>query len=166
MSQTSAGHHGGPGRYEIRLKGHLDSRWAAWFNGLRISGPPPVGRQHPHRMGDVACPQCAQESAQQSIPLVTLWADACRQIATLFGHVIPVQQHLGLRKGRQVVPEEGADPARAIGHDKQGAGTARLDGRPHTWRDLTRWFEQCPVDVENDQFVGHGTLENRLPALT
>ena len=28
---------GGPGRYEIRLKGHLDSRWAAWFDGLSIT---------------------------------------------------------------------------------------------------------------------------------
>ena len=26
-----------PGRYEIRLKGHLDRRWAAWFDGLSIS---------------------------------------------------------------------------------------------------------------------------------
>jgi hypothetical protein len=25
------------GRYEIRLKGHLDSRWAAWFDGLSLS---------------------------------------------------------------------------------------------------------------------------------
>jgi hypothetical protein len=25
------------GRYEIRLKGHLDARWAAWFDGLRLS---------------------------------------------------------------------------------------------------------------------------------
>lgn len=24
------------GRYEIRLKGHLDARWAAWFDGLRL----------------------------------------------------------------------------------------------------------------------------------
>ena len=24
-------------RYEIRLKGHLDSRWAAWFDGLSLS---------------------------------------------------------------------------------------------------------------------------------
>ena len=37
MSQTPAGHHGGPERYEIRLKGHLDSRWAAWFDGLSIA---------------------------------------------------------------------------------------------------------------------------------
>ena len=26
-----------PGRYEIRLKGHLDDRWAAWFDGLRLT---------------------------------------------------------------------------------------------------------------------------------
>ena len=36
MSQISTGHHGGPG-YEIRLKGHLDRRWAAWFDGLSIT---------------------------------------------------------------------------------------------------------------------------------
>jgi hypothetical protein len=27
----------GTGRYEIRLKGHLDDRWAAWFGGLTIT---------------------------------------------------------------------------------------------------------------------------------
>jgi hypothetical protein len=26
-----------PGRYEIRLKGHLDSRWSAWFDGLSLT---------------------------------------------------------------------------------------------------------------------------------
>jgi hypothetical protein len=26
-----------PGRYEIRLMGHLDQRWAAWFDGLSLS---------------------------------------------------------------------------------------------------------------------------------
>ena len=26
-----------PGQYEIRLKGHLDSRWAAWFDGLSLT---------------------------------------------------------------------------------------------------------------------------------
>ncbi|HEY2308268.1 MAG TPA: hypothetical protein VGI05_20535 [Streptosporangiaceae bacterium] len=29
---------GGPARYEIRVAGVLDGRWAAWFNGLHISG--------------------------------------------------------------------------------------------------------------------------------
>ena len=37
MSETSAGHEHGPGRYEIRIKGHLDTRWAAWFDGLAIA---------------------------------------------------------------------------------------------------------------------------------
>ncbi len=26
----------GRGRYEIRLAGHLDARWAAWFDGLTV----------------------------------------------------------------------------------------------------------------------------------
>jgi hypothetical protein len=25
------------GRYEIRLKGHLETRWAAWFDGLTLT---------------------------------------------------------------------------------------------------------------------------------
>jgi hypothetical protein len=25
-----------PGSYEIRLKGHLDGRWVAWFDGLSL----------------------------------------------------------------------------------------------------------------------------------
>ena len=29
---------GGPAQYEIRVAGVLDSRWAAWFNGLQVSG--------------------------------------------------------------------------------------------------------------------------------
>jgi hypothetical protein len=37
MSDMSTGPHHGPGRYEIRLKGHLDSRWAAWFDGLSLT---------------------------------------------------------------------------------------------------------------------------------
>jgi hypothetical protein len=26
-----------PGRYEIRIKGHLDDRWAVWFGGLSLA---------------------------------------------------------------------------------------------------------------------------------
>ena len=37
MSEISAGPQPNPGRYEIRLKGHLGSRWAAWFDGLSLS---------------------------------------------------------------------------------------------------------------------------------
>jgi hypothetical protein len=37
MSDMSTGPHHRPGQYEIRLKGHLDSRWAAWFDGLSLT---------------------------------------------------------------------------------------------------------------------------------
>ena len=33
----STGDHQDAGVYEIRLKGHLDDRWAAWFDGLTIT---------------------------------------------------------------------------------------------------------------------------------
>ena len=37
MSEMSTGHYHNPGRYEIRLKGHLDTQWAAWFDGLTLT---------------------------------------------------------------------------------------------------------------------------------
>jgi hypothetical protein len=37
MTETSTGHHPHLGWYEIRLKGHLDTRWAAWFDGLSLT---------------------------------------------------------------------------------------------------------------------------------
>jgi len=37
MSDITTGHYRSPGRYEIRLKGHLDTRWSAWFDGLTIA---------------------------------------------------------------------------------------------------------------------------------
>ena len=39
MSETrpSTEDHDQPARYEIRIKGHLDDRWAAWFDGLAIT---------------------------------------------------------------------------------------------------------------------------------
>ena len=37
MSAISTGRHENPGRYEIRVKGHLDARWAAWFDGLTLT---------------------------------------------------------------------------------------------------------------------------------
>ena len=36
MNEASTGQHT-PGQYEIRVKGHLNSRWAAWFDGLSLS---------------------------------------------------------------------------------------------------------------------------------
>ena len=39
MSQThpSTEDHDEPGLYEIRIKGHLDNRWASWFEGLTLT---------------------------------------------------------------------------------------------------------------------------------
>jgi hypothetical protein len=39
MSATHASteDHDEPGLYEIRIKGHLDDRWAAWFGGLTLT---------------------------------------------------------------------------------------------------------------------------------
>ena len=37
MNEISTGRHHGPGWYEIRLKGRLDTRWAAWFDGLTLT---------------------------------------------------------------------------------------------------------------------------------
>jgi hypothetical protein len=39
MSETDAAteDHYEPGVYEIRVKGHLDKRWADWFEGLTIN---------------------------------------------------------------------------------------------------------------------------------
>ncbi len=37
MSELPTGRFDRPGRYEIRVKGHLDARWAAWFDGLTLT---------------------------------------------------------------------------------------------------------------------------------
>ncbi|HEY5787965.1 MAG TPA: hypothetical protein VIT65_24655 [Microlunatus sp.] len=37
MSETSTARHHGAGRYEIRIKGQLHARWAAWFDGLSLA---------------------------------------------------------------------------------------------------------------------------------
>lgn len=39
MSETHASveEHHEPGRYKIRVKGHLDDKWADWFEGLTIT---------------------------------------------------------------------------------------------------------------------------------
>ena len=37
MSAMPADRHQDSGWYEIRVKGHLETRWAAWFDGLAIA---------------------------------------------------------------------------------------------------------------------------------
>ena len=37
MSGMSTGHQHDPGRYEIRVQGRLESRWAAWFDEMTLT---------------------------------------------------------------------------------------------------------------------------------
>jgi hypothetical protein len=37
MNAPSTGPQHNPDRYEIRFKGHLASRWAAWFDGMSLT---------------------------------------------------------------------------------------------------------------------------------
>jgi hypothetical protein len=37
MRDTSGGHRHDPGRYEIRVQGHLGPRWASWFDGMTLT---------------------------------------------------------------------------------------------------------------------------------
>ncbi len=37
ITPTSTEDYHEPGRYEIRIKGHIDNRWADWFDGLSIT---------------------------------------------------------------------------------------------------------------------------------
>jgi hypothetical protein len=37
MNHTPSSHHHNPGWYEIRIDGHLDGRWAAWFDAMSLT---------------------------------------------------------------------------------------------------------------------------------
>jgi hypothetical protein len=37
VNASAGGRLEGPARYEIRLGGHLDARWATWFDGLTLT---------------------------------------------------------------------------------------------------------------------------------
>jgi hypothetical protein len=37
MNAMSTSRSHDPGEYEIRVKGHLDPRWAAWFDGMSLT---------------------------------------------------------------------------------------------------------------------------------
>ena len=71
MSDTSTGTHNGAGWYEIRLKGHLDSRWAAWFDGLNLSRPtrPPESSHREQRRAHPKARRCSPRPTTRSIHL-------------------------------------------------------------------------------------------------
>jgi hypothetical protein len=71
MSDTPTGNHNGAGWYEIRLKGHLDSRWAAWFDGLSLSRPtrPPESSHREQRRAHPKARRCSPRPTTRSIHL-------------------------------------------------------------------------------------------------
>lgn len=40
MREPSTGQRDESGRYEIRLRGHLEPRWSAWFEGMTLTCEP------------------------------------------------------------------------------------------------------------------------------
>ena len=61
------------GRYEIRLTGHLDARWGAWFDGMTVSrrptGPPSSAARSSTRRPSMAC---SSASATLALPLISV----------------------------------------------------------------------------------------------
>ena len=56
---TPTPHGSEAGRYEIRLTGHLDAHWTAWFDGLAVShqsdGTTVISGPSPTRPRSTAC---------------------------------------------------------------------------------------------------------------
>jgi hypothetical protein len=73
---TSHGAANSPGWYEIRLQGHLDARWAAWFDGMTLTRE---GDGTTHLRGPVA-DQAALHGLLQRVRDLGLSLLAVRQI--------------------------------------------------------------------------------------
>ena len=73
MSKLSAGHHHEAGRYEIRLKGHLDPRWANWFEGLSLTNESDGTTViHSHVADQAALHGLLQKVRDVGLPLVSV----------------------------------------------------------------------------------------------
>ena len=73
MSDTPAGPQAGPGQYEIRLKGHLGTRWAAWFDGLSISpGSDGTTTIHGHVADQAQLHGLLQKVRDLGLPLISV----------------------------------------------------------------------------------------------
>jgi hypothetical protein len=73
MSEIPAGRHHDRGRYEIRLKGHLDTRWAAWFDGLTLThGRDGTTIIHGHVADQAALHGLLQKARDLGLPLISV----------------------------------------------------------------------------------------------
>ena len=69
----STGDRHDPGRYEIRLGGHLESRWAAWFDGMTLThesdGTTSI---HGPVVDQAHCTACCARFATWGLPLLAV----------------------------------------------------------------------------------------------
>lgn len=73
MSEISPGRQPSRGRYEIRLKGHLDARWAAWFDGLTLTyGPDGTTLLHGPVVDQAALHGLLQKTRDLGLPLLSV----------------------------------------------------------------------------------------------
>jgi len=67
------GRHHEVGRYEIRLKGHLDPRWANWFEGLSLTNESDGTTViHSHVADQAALHGLLQKVRDVGLPLVSV----------------------------------------------------------------------------------------------
>ena len=87
-TQASRGRRPEAGQYEIRIQGHLDARWAAWFDGLTLTRErdgttlihgPVVDQAALHgllqKVRDVGLPLVSVRNVEPGPPAVTTPAD-------------------------------------------------------------------------------------------
>ena len=73
MSPFPADRTGGSPRYEIRLRGHLDPRWATWFDGLSLTTADDGTTVLRGRLGDQAALHgVLQKVRDLGLPLLSL----------------------------------------------------------------------------------------------
>ena len=69
---ASAGRWHEAGQYEIRLKGHLDIRWAAWFEGLTLTPDDATTVIHGPIVDQAALHGVLQKVRDLGLPLVSV----------------------------------------------------------------------------------------------
>ena len=81
MSDMSAGRSTSPGRYEIRLKGHLGTRWATWFDGMTLTTgatAPPSSRAPSSTRP--RCTACCSKVRDIGLPLLSVTRGRARPV--------------------------------------------------------------------------------------
>ncbi len=73
MSETTRDDQRDAGWYEIRLKGHLESRWVAWFDGMSLTSESGgITIIHGHVVDQAALHGLLQKVRDVGLPLVSI----------------------------------------------------------------------------------------------